>query len=96
MRQEHTACPVSTGERCELTIDDLGIHGEGIGKYEGFTLFVPGALPGETVRAAVTTVKKSYAIGRLEAILTPSEYRTIPACPVYADCGGCQISPSHL
>lgn len=94
MRQEHTACPVSTGERCELTIDDLGIHGEGIGKYEGFTLFVPGALPGETVRAAVTTVKKSYAIGRLEAILTPSEYRTSPACPVYADCGGCQIS--HL
>lgn len=41
MRQEHTACPVSTGERCELIIDDLGIHGEGIGKYEGFTLSSP-------------------------------------------------------
>lgn len=41
MRQEHTACPASTGKRCELTIDDLGIHGEGIGKYEGFTLFIP-------------------------------------------------------
>ncbi len=86
--------PVAQGDLCEVAIDDLGIHGEGIGKYRGFTLFVPGALPGETVRTRVTLVKKNYAVGRLAEILTPSPDRTRPTCPVYADCGGCQIS--HL
>lgn len=94
MRGTYPAVPVSAGETCTLTIDDLGIHGEGIGKYEGFTLFVPGALPGETIRTRVTLVKKSYAVGTLAEILTPSPERTVPACPVYSACGGCQIS--HL
>lgn len=86
--------PVRPGGVYELSIDDLGVHGEGIGKYEGFTLFVPGALPGERVRAKVTLVKKSYAIAQLAELLTPSPDRTQPACPVYDACGGCQIS--HL
>ncbi len=86
--------PVRPGGVYTLAIDDLGIHGEGIGKYEGFTLFVPGALPGETIRAKVTLCKKSYAAASLEEVLTASPDRDRPACPVYAGCGGCQIS--HL
>lgn len=86
--------PVQQNETYTLTVTDLGIHGEGIGKYEGFTVFVPGALPGETVTARIALVKKAYAVGTLESISAPSEDRVMPACPVYADCGGCQIS--HL
>lgn len=89
-----TSIPVSLHDIHTVTIRDLGVHGEGIGSADGFTVFVPGALPGETVRARITLVKKSYAVGRLMEIVTPSPERTVPACPVYADCGGCQIS--HL
>ena len=86
--------PVKQGETHSLTIRDLGIHGEGIGSVKDFTLFVPGALPEETVTASIVTAKKSYATGRLISIDIPSPARTAPTCPVYESCGGCQIS--HL
>ena len=86
--------PVKPNETYTLTIRDLGIHGEGIGAVDDFTVFVPGALPGETIQAMIVTAKKSYATGRLISIETPSVHRTTPACPVCHACGGCQIS--HL
>lgn len=86
--------PVKPNETYTLTIRDLGIHGEGIGAVNDFTVFVPGALPGETIQAMIVTAKKSYATGRLISIETPSAHRTMPACPVCHTCGGCQIS--HL
>lgn len=86
--------PVSLHEVHTVRVNDLGVHGEGIGRAEGFTVFVPGALPGETVRAKISLVKKSYAVGILEEVLETSPLRTVPACPVYDACGGCQIS--HL
>lgn len=86
--------PIKLGDNIELEITGLGSSGEGVGKYEGFTVFVPGALSGEKVQAAVTLVKKSYAVGRLEQILVPSPERVEPRCPVYEQCGGCQLQ--HL
>ena len=86
--------PVKPNETYTLTIRDLGIHGEGIGAVDDFTVFVPGALPGETIQAMIVTAKKSYATGRLISIETASLHRTTPACPVCHACGGCQIS--HL
>lgn len=86
--------PVKPNETYTLTIRDLGIHGEGIGAVDDFTIFVPGALPGETIQAMIVTAKKSYATGRLISIEVPSAHRTTPSCPVYHACGGCQIS--HL
>lgn len=86
--------PVKLNETYTLTIRDLGIHGEGIGSVENFTVFVPGALPGETVKATIVTAKKSYATAKLVSIETASSHRTVPTCPAYASCGGCQIS--HL
>ena len=64
--------PVKPNETYTLTIRDLGIHGEGIGAVDDFTVFVPGALPGETIQAMIVTAKKSYATGRLISIETPS------------------------
>ena len=81
-------------EAYTVAIRDLGVHGEGIGSVDGFTIFVPGALPGETVTAEITLLKKSYAVGELLSIEWESPFRVVPKCPVYENCGGCQLS--HL
>lgn len=81
-------------EAYTVAIRDLGVHGEGIGSVDGFTVFVPGALPGETVTAEITLLKKSYALGKLLSVEQKSPFRVVPECPVYENCGGCQLS--HL
>ena len=70
-------------EAYTVAIRDLGVHGEGIGSVVGFTVFVPGALPGETVTAEITLLKKSYALGKLLSIEQKSPFRVVPECPVY-------------
>lgn len=86
--------PVKQGDNITLTVNGLGSSGEGVGKYEGFTVFIKGALPEEEVRVTITLVKKSYAVGALEEIVKASAERVEPACPVYKECGGCQMQ--HL
>lgn len=76
-----------------LSITDLGSSGEGIGKVDGFTLFVKDALIGDRIQAKIIKVKKSYGYGRLMEILTPSPYRVEARCPQARACGGCQIQP---
>lgn len=75
--------PVKAGEIHTLTIRDLGIHGEGIGSADGFTVFVPGALPGETVKVRILQVKKSYASAQLLEVEEASADRVTPECPAY-------------
>ena len=75
----------------ELKIEDMGVDGEGIGKYDGMTFFVKDAVIGDEIRARVTKLKKSYGYARVEEILCPSEARTVPECELYKRCGGCQI-----
>ncbi len=89
-----TIPPVEQGKKYELEINGFGHSGEGVGRYHGFTVFVPWALPGERVAATVETVKQHYAKARLDAVLAPSPDRVPPRCPVYERCGGCQLQ--HL
>ncbi len=77
----------------EVTIEDLGTNGEGIGKTGTFPLFVKDAVIGDKVLARLTKVKKNYAFARTEKILEPSPYRVDPPCPISRQCGGCQIQP---
>ena len=74
-----------------VTIEDMGKDGEGIGKVEGFTLFIKDAVIGDVVEAKLMKVKKNYGYARLMNLVTPSPYRVEPKCPVYRQCGGCQI-----
>ena len=74
-----------------LTIEDIGTEGEGIGKIDGFTLFVKDAVVGDEVQAKIMKAKKNYAYARLEKILVPSPYRVEPRCAYHRQCGGCQI-----
>ncbi|MBP2635160.1 MAG: rlmCD [Firmicutes bacterium] len=83
--------PVEKGQTYTIEITGLGHSGEGVGRYQDFTVFVSGALTGETVAAVITTVKKTYAIGKLSTVTTPSPHRTKPACEIYSLCGGCQL-----
>ena len=74
-----------------VKIEDIGTEGEGIGKLEGFTLFVKDAVMGDVVEARLVKVKKNYAYARLEKVLTSSPLRVEPVCPYHKQCGGCQI-----
>ena len=74
-----------------LEIVDCGTDGEGIGKADGFTVFVKDAVIGDTVTAKIMKAKKNYGYGRLMEILKPSPYRVDPICPSARQCGGCQL-----
>lgn len=74
-----------------LTISDIGTDGEGIGKVDGYTLFVKDAVIGDTINARVIKLKKNYGYGRLMEVIEPSKDRVEPVCPVARQCGGCQI-----
>ena len=83
--------PVEAGKEYEIEIGSLGSSGEGVGRYNGFTVFVPGALPQEKVRVKILEVKKTYAAGKLLKVIEASEDRVKPECPIYEACGGCQL-----
>lgn len=74
-----------------IKIEDMGTEGEGIGKAEGFPLFVKDAVIGDEIKARIVKVKKNYGYGRLEEILTPSPFRATPRCAYHRQCGGCQL-----
>ncbi len=74
-----------------LTIHDLGHHGEGIGYHQGYTVFVEGALPTEVVKVQLFYRQKKFGKANLLEILQPSIHRRTPPCPLFSQCGGCQL-----
>lgn len=72
-----------------LTIADVPYGGRGIGRLDGKACFVPGVLPGETVRIRITRDRGDFLEALPVEILTPSPHRTPPACPLAAHCPGC-------
>ena len=78
-------------EVAETTIEDIGIHGEGIGKVNGYTLFIKDAIIGDVVEVKVMKAKKQYGYAKLLRIIEHSPYRVKAKCEVARSCGGCQI-----
>lgn len=74
-----------------VTIEDMGSDGEGIGKVDGYTLFIKDAVIGDVVTCKIMKAKKNYAYARLEKVMEPSSLRTTPVCKYYKQCGGCQL-----
>lgn len=85
------APPVQKNETLTVTIEDLTHEGAGVAKVNGYALFIPQALPGETVDIKVVKTKAGYGYGRLLQVQTKSEHRVEPPCPIFYKCGGCQI-----
>lgn len=83
--------PVIKGKKYIIDIVSMGHSGEGVGRYEDFTVFVQYGIIGETVEVLVTEVKKTYAKGKLVNIIKKSPNRVIPKCDIYYKCGGCQL-----
>lgn len=77
-----------------ITIDALNSDGAGVGRLEGEVVFVPYALPGETVKIQIIKTAKNYAVGKLLQIMLPSKERVSPPCPYFYRCGGCDFQ--HL
>lgn len=75
----------------QVRIEDMSHEGAGIGKVDGYALFVKDALIGDLAEVKVMKAKKNYAFARLMRIVEPSPYRVEPKCPVARQCGGCQI-----
>lgn len=75
----------------QVVIEDIGIDGEGIGKVDGYTLFIKDAIIGDKVEAKIMKSKKNYGYARLLNIIEPSHHRVEAKCPVARQCGGCQI-----
>ncbi len=89
--EQRKAPPVKRNDDIVLTIDALGSEGQGIGRYEGFAVFVPGALKNETVHVHIIKVTSSYAVGKLTGIAAQSPERAAPKCPLFSRCGGCSL-----
>jgi 23S rRNA (uracil1939-C5)-methyltransferase len=85
---------VEKNDELKLNIDSLGAFGEGVGKVEGKTVFVKGALPGEVVTAKVIFNKPSFCHTKLLTCEQSSTDRVEPRCPVFLKCGGCDVQ--HL
>jgi 23S rRNA (uracil1939-C5)-methyltransferase len=83
--------PVHIGQIMELVINGFGHNGTGVGRHEGFTIFIPKAIPGEKVQVRISKVKKTFAEGTLVDIVTPHPERIDPICPHFGVCGGCQL-----
>jgi len=85
---------MEVGQVILVTIKRLGINGEGVGYYKKKVVFINGALPGEVVVAEIKKVEKNYATAELVRVKEKSADRVKPDCPVYEQCGGCQVQ--HL
>lgn len=82
---------VKKNEIYEIEVEELGNKGEGVGRIDGFTIFLPTAITGDIVRAKIVVLKKKYGIGKVIEIIKPSKDRVEPICKLFGICGGCQI-----
>lgn len=78
-------------ESIEVEVESVNSRGDGVARLgsERFVMFVPGALPGETVWGKVSLLKRSYGVMDIHEIRQPHPERINPKCPWYGRCGGC-------
>ncbi len=85
------AAPVTKGEELELRVDSLAYGGNGVARLNGFVLFVRRGLPGDTVRAKVTAVKRNHAEATALEVIEAGAERVEAPCAHYPACGGCRF-----
>ncbi|HEX7878667.1 MAG TPA: 23S rRNA (uracil(1939)-C(5))-methyltransferase RlmD [Candidatus Eisenbacteria bacterium] len=81
--------PVKVGQEIEVAVNDLAFGGAGVARVQGFTVFVRGGLPGQTVRARIVKRKDGFAEARIEEVLVKSPDEIAPVCRHFGPCGGC-------
>jgi len=78
------------GDIIELEITKLETKGKGIGRIDNLVVFVYGGIPGETIKAEITKIKKSYLEAEKTEVIKESEHKIEPKCPWFDLCGGCK------
>jgi 23S rRNA (uracil1939-C5)-methyltransferase len=79
------------GDTLALTIDDLAFGGEGVGRVDGYVVFVPGGIPGDRLKVRMTESRARYGRAVIEDLEVPSTDRVTPPCPYFGRCGGCRL-----
>ena len=82
------------GETLEMTIDDLAFGGEGVGRVDGYVVFVRGGLPGDRLTVRLTEARGRFGRAAIEEVLVASPDRVAAPCPYFGQCGGCRLQ--HL
>ncbi|HEX4947584.1 MAG TPA: class I SAM-dependent RNA methyltransferase [Blastocatellia bacterium] len=82
------------GDIHDITIEKIVYGGDGLGRVNGQTVFVPFAAPGDQLRVRITKLERNFARGEIVEITTPSTLRRAAPCPHFGVCGGCQLQ--HL
>jgi len=90
MSKKKSLLPVKMGQKIQIQIESLAHGGEGVGRYEGFTLFVPDTAPGDLVEAKIVELKKNYGRAKVMYLISPGPERIQPVCKNFYQCGGCQ------
>ncbi|MCY0894177.1 MAG: 23S rRNA (uracil(1939)-C(5))-methyltransferase RlmD [Acidibacillus sp.] len=85
------APPVAVLDQISVEVLRLGYRGEGVARYNGFTVFIDGALAGELVKVQISKVMRTFAVGKILSIIRTSPQRETPPCEVFDLCGGCQL-----
>ncbi len=79
------------GDTVSLTIDDLAFGGEGVGRVDGYVVFVAGSVPGDRVRVRLDQARGRFGRGVIESVEVPSAHRVEAPCPYFGRCGGCRL-----
>ena len=82
------------GDSLVLAIDDLAFGGEGVGRVDGYVVFVRGGVPGDRVRVKLVEARSRFGRAVIESVETPSPDRVEAPCPYFGRCGGCRLQ--HL
>jgi len=77
-------------QEVEVDIATITNLGDGLGRIDGWVVFVPGALPGEKVVARIWHNAANFSRGDLVRVIIPSAARVQPRCELFGECGGCQ------
>lgn len=80
---------IQKNDEIQLDIESLSAEGSGVGHYDGMAVFAAGGVPGDKLLVHIIKAKKTYAVGKIIKILTPSSARTEADCPLFPQCGGC-------
>src|SRR3970040_497247 len=79
------------GDTVSVTIDDLAFGGEGVGRVEGYVVFVPGGIPGDRLQVRLDQARGRVGRGGIAGVESPSPYRVAAPCPYFGRCGGCRL-----
>ncbi|MBN1878702.1 class I SAM-dependent RNA methyltransferase [bacterium] len=91
LRQRLVKPIVNMGDIIDVTIEKLAFGGEGIARHQSVLVFIPGVVPGDTVKVSLTHVGKDLCRGEVIEVLAHSSNRIPASCPLFGTCGGCHL-----